>query len=63
MNQEPSENHGTVLGWAVGSVAIYLLPLFIAFVDESVLKSFWLSHHLPAWGIQLLRIMDPFVRQ
>lgn len=53
---------GSFVWWFVGAVALYFLPFIVITIDEKLLKTFWFSHHLPAWAGDVLRTIYPFYR-
>jgi len=65
MNQEaqrenPSTGRSAFLWLVVGAVAVYLIPFIVVMIDERILKTFWLSHHSPAWLTDVMRAIYPF---
>jgi hypothetical protein len=48
--------------WVAAAVIIYLLPFLVLWMDERVLKTYWLSHHLHLSDgtADVLRTIYPF---
>jgi hypothetical protein len=67
-NAEEGDGHGgrgaAWQWWVAAAVIIYLAPFIVLWIDERVLRTFWLYHHLhpPDWVADVFRTIYPFYR-